>query len=129
MSCEPRQDAAAFSYGGLDRVFHERARLGMLTSLAAHPKGLSFGEVKQLCGLTDGNLSRHLKVLEEAGLVGIEKGYENNRPHTRCRLTSTGRERFLAYLAELERVLRDAAVASDDASADVTATYLDLKPA
>src|SRR5262249_53123917 len=57
---------APFAYEGLDRVIHEKARLGILTSLMAHPKGLAFADLKQLCGLTDGNLSRHLQVLEEA---------------------------------------------------------------
>ena len=64
---------APFSYDGLDRVIHEKARLGLMASLMAHPKGLAFADLKQLCGLTDGNLSRHLQVLEEAGLVAIEK--------------------------------------------------------
>ena len=83
----------------------------MLTSLIAHPKGLAFADLKQLCGLTDGNLSRHLQVLQEAGLVEITKGYEGNRPHTSCRLTKNGRRRFLEYLAVLERLVRDAAKA------------------
>src|SRR5512141_1635183 len=86
---------APFSYDGLDRVIHEKARLGLLTSLMAHPKGLAFGDLKQLCGLTDGNLSRHLQVLQEAGLVEITKSFENNRPQTTCRLTRSGRKRFL----------------------------------
>jgi DNA-binding transcriptional ArsR family regulator len=103
---------APFSYEGLDRVIHEKARLGVLTSLIAHPKGLAFADLKQLCGLTDGNLSRHLQVLQEAGLVEITKGYEGNRPHTRCRLTKNGRRRFLEYLAVLERLVRDAAKAA-----------------
>src|SRR5438309_1496763 len=60
---------APFAYEGLDRVIHERARLSVLTSLVSHPKGLSFVDLKELCALTDGNLSRHLKVLEEANLV------------------------------------------------------------
>jgi DNA-binding HxlR family transcriptional regulator len=81
---------APFSYDGLDRVIHEKARLGLLASLMAHPKGLAFADLKQLCGLTDGNLSRHLQVLQEAGLVEVTKGYEGNRPHTSCRLTKTG---------------------------------------
>ena len=71
-----------FAYDGLDRVIHEKARLSVLTSLVAHPKGLVFGDLKQMCGLTDGNLSRHLQVLEEAGLIAIEKGYDHNRPQT-----------------------------------------------
>ena len=78
-------DAARFGYDGLNRTIHERARLSLLTSLATHPKGLAFGDLKDLCGLTDGNLSRHIKVLHDAGLVDIKKGYENNRPHTHCK--------------------------------------------
>jgi DNA-binding HxlR family transcriptional regulator len=103
---------APFSFEGLDRVIHEKARLGVLTSLIAHPKGLAFADLKQLCGLTDGNLSRHLQVLQEAGLVEIIKGYAGNRPHTSCRLTRNGRRRFLNYLAVLERIVRDAAEAA-----------------
>ena len=103
---------APFSYEGLDRVMHEKARLGLLTSLMAHPRGLAFADLKQLCGLTDGNLSRHLQVLQEAGLVEVTKGYEGNRPHTSCRLTRAGRRRFLEYLAVLEGLVRDAARAA-----------------
>jgi DNA-binding transcriptional ArsR family regulator len=105
-------DSAPFSYEGLDRVMHEKARLGLLTSLMAHPKGLAFADLKQLCGLTDGNLSRHLQVLQEAGLVEVIKGYEGNRPHTSCRLTKSGRRRFLDYLGVLEGLVRDAAKAA-----------------
>ena len=103
---------APFSYDGLDRVIHEKARLGMLTSLMAHPKGLAFADLKQLCALTDGNLSRHLQVLQEAGLVDVTKGYEGNRPHTSCKLTKAGRKRFLDYLTVLEQLVRDAAKAA-----------------
>jgi DNA-binding HxlR family transcriptional regulator len=105
--------AGRFAYDGLDRIIHEKARLGVLTSLVAHPKGLGFGELKQFCGLTDGNLSRHLQVLHEAGLVAIEKGYDGNRPHTMCWLTPAGRRRFLDYLTVLEQIVRDAAEAVD----------------
>src|SRR4030088_906831 len=117
----PKTDtgSAPFSYDGLDRVMQEKARLGLLTSLMAHPKGLAFADLKQLCGLTDGNLSRHLGVLQEAGLVEVTKGYEGNRPHTSCRLTKIGRRRFLEYLAVLEGLVRAAAKAAgkDDAPA------------
>src|SRR6187455_2085145 len=106
------KSAGRFAYDGLDRVIHEKARLSVLTSLVAHPKGLAFADLKQLCGLTDGNLSRHLQVLQEAGLVELIKGYEGNRPHTSCRLTRAGRRRFLDYLAVLERLVRDAATAA-----------------
>jgi DNA-binding HxlR family transcriptional regulator len=112
--------AGRFAYDGLDRVIHEKARLGVLTSLVAHPKGLAFGDLKQLCGLTDGNLSRHLQVLHEAGLVAIEKGYEANRPHTVCRLTASGRRRFLDYLTVLEQIVRDAADAVENEPATST---------
>lgn len=100
-----------FAYEGLDRVIHERARLSVLTSLIAHPRGLAFGDLKQLCGLTDGNLSRHLQVLQEAKLVRLSKGFEHNRPQTVCRITAQGRARYLDYLAVLEQVVRDAASA------------------
>lgn len=111
-------DDAPFAYHGLERVIHEKARLGLLTSLMTHRKGLAFADLRQLCGLTDGNLSRHLQVLQEAGLVEVIKGYEGNRPHTRCRLTKAGRRRFLDYLAVLERLVRDAAkAAGKDAAA------------
>src|SRR5882724_9359882 len=92
------EPAGRFAYDGLERLIHEKARLSVLTSLVAHPKGLVFGELKRLCGLTDGNLSRHLSVLEEAGLLEIEKGYERNRPQTLCRVTTAGRQRYLDYL-------------------------------
>ena len=105
-------NSAPFSYDGLDRVIHEKARLGLLTSLMAYPKGLAFADLKQLCGLTDGNLSRHLQVLQESGVVEVTKGFEHKRPQTICRITPAGRERFLGYLAVLDQVVRDAAAAA-----------------
>ncbi len=103
-----------FAYEGLDRVIHERARLGVLTSLMAQPKGVVFGDLKRMCGLTDGNLSRHLQVLQEAGLVEIAKGFDRKRPQTVCLITESGRARYLEYLAVLEQVVRDAAAAKSD---------------
>jgi DNA-binding MarR family transcriptional regulator len=100
---------ARFAYEGLDRVIHERARLSVLTSLISNPKGLTFGDLKQLCALTDGNLSRHLQVLERAKMVEIKKGHDHNRPQTLCRITPSGRKRYLDYLSTLEQVVRDAA--------------------
>lgn len=97
-----------FAYDGLDRVIHEKARLGILTSLAAHPKGLSFNDLKQLCSLTDGNLSRHLQILVDAKLVTVEKGQKDNRPHTQCKISALGRRRLTDYVAVLETVLADA---------------------
>jgi DNA-binding MarR family transcriptional regulator len=98
-----------YAYEGLDRVIHERARLSLLTSLIANPKGLTFNNLKQLCSLSDGNLSRHLSVLEKAKLIEILKGHDRNRPQTVCRITASGRKRYLEYLATLEQVVRDAA--------------------
>ena len=112
MSKRKKQDQSGqpgrFAYEGLDRVLHEKARLGIMTSLVTRPEGLLFGDLKRLCALTDGNLSRHLDVLHDAGLVEVWKGFENRRPQTLCRLSPEGRQRFLAYLEELEQVIRDA---------------------
>lgn len=115
-----------FAYDGLDRVIHEKARLSVLTSLVAHPKGLVFGDLKQMCSLTDGNLSRHLAVLEEAGLIDIVKGYDHNRPQTVVRITQQGRRRYLDYLAVLEQVVRDAAGAAKAGAAPLS--FRGLKP-
>ena len=106
-----------FAYEGLDRAIHERARLSILTSLITNPKGVSFGDLKQLCSLTDGNLSRHLRVLERTKMVEIVKGTERNRPLTICRITPAGRKRYLEYLTTLEQVVRDAEKGSKDAPA------------
>ena len=104
---------APYAYDGLDRVIHEKARLGIMTSLVSRKKPIAFAELKRLCGLTDGNLSRHLQVLEEAGFVRIDKAFEGKRPLTTCQLTAEGRKRFLDYLAILEQVVKDAAEVSE----------------
>jgi DNA-binding transcriptional ArsR family regulator len=106
---EPAGRTGRFSYEGLDRVLHERARLSILASLAAHADGLLFNDLKQLCALTDGNLSRHLAVLSEAEMVEVWKGGTSRRPQTLYRLTAGGRQRFMEYIAVLERVVADAA--------------------
>ena len=109
---EPQENSGRFAYDGLERVMHEKARLGMLTSLMTHPEGLLFGDLKELCALTDGNLNRHLKVLQEAGLIEVWKGMNRNRPQTLCRITGEGRKRFLEYIETLEKVIADAADAA-----------------
>lgn len=106
---EPTKETGRFAYDGLARELHERARLGILTSLVANADGLLFTELKDLCSLTDGNLNRHIGVLKEAGLVEVWKGFQDNRPHTLCRITKVGRQKFLEYITELERVVQDAA--------------------
>jgi DNA-binding MarR family transcriptional regulator len=118
MTSKPAANEGRFAYEGLDRVIHERARLSVLTSLITNPKGVTFGDLKQLCSLTDGNLSRHLRVLESARMVEIVKGHDRNRPQTLCRITASGRRRYLEYLSTLEQVVMDAAkVARDDPAA------------
>ena len=117
MKPKPSSSEGRFAYEGLDRVIHERARLSILTSLVTNPKGLTFNDLKQLCALTDGNLSRHLTVLEKGKLIEIQKGHEHNRPLTVCRITSSGRKRYLEYLSTLEQVIRDAAKELKDESA------------
>ena len=82
--------------------------MGILTALATRPNGVVFVDLRALCSLTDGNLSRHVQVLQDAGLVEVWKGAEGGRPQTLIRLSASGREQFLAYLEELERVIRDA---------------------
>ena len=113
MNRDPKpDDSGRFAYEGLERLIHEKARLGIMTSLAAHPKGLLFNDLKELCALTDGNLSRHLQILQESGLVEIWKGVKNNRTQTLCCITEVGRKRFLEYVAVLESVIADAASAA-----------------
>jgi DNA-binding MarR family transcriptional regulator len=112
-----RSGEGRFAYEGLDRVIHERARLSVLTSLITNPRGVTFGDLKQLCSLTDGNLSRHLSVLETAKMVEIVKGHDRNRPQTVCRITPSGRKRYLEYLSTLEQVVRDAAKGTKEESA------------
>jgi DNA-binding MarR family transcriptional regulator len=124
-------DGGRFAYDGLERIIHEKARLGILTSLVAHPNGLLFNDLKDLCSLTDGNLSRHLQVLHEAGLVEVWKGLQKNRPQTLCRLTEEGRRRFLDYINVLESVVADALTAakSDKTSTSTSALADGLTPA
>ena len=107
-SGESQSRAGRFSYEGLERVMHEKARLGILASLAANPGGLLFNDLKEVCSLTDGNLSRHLAVLSEAGLVDVWKGTTGPRRQTMYRLTAGGRQRFAEYISVLEKVVADA---------------------
>ena len=114
MKTKNSKSSAPFAYEGLDRVIHERARLSVLTSLITHPSGLTFVELKQFCGLTDGNLARHLQVLEEDGMIRISKKEDGGRAQTIARVTAGGRKRYLEYLTILEQVVRDAASVQPD---------------
>ena len=110
-----RTSEGRYAYPNLDLVIHERARLSMMTSLVAHPKGLRFSDLKRLCNLTDGNLSRHLQFLASENLVSISKNYEDSRPQTWCRLTADGKRRYVRYLAVLEQIVEDSAPRSKSA--------------
>jgi DNA-binding transcriptional ArsR family regulator len=104
-------DAMSNPYSALERLFHEPSRLAIMSSLGGAVDGLTFSELKQQCDLTDGNLSRHLKTLEEGGAVRVKKRFVGARPQTRVFLTAAGRAGFLAYLKALEEVLQNAATA------------------
>jgi DNA-binding MarR family transcriptional regulator len=95
-----------FAYEGLDRIFHERGRLAVCTCLVANGEGLSFTALAEACGLTDGNLNRHLHALAETGIVRLSRTRGRGRPTTLVSITKPGRARFLAYIDELEVVIR-----------------------
>lgn len=92
----------------LDRVFHEKARLGIMTSIIGSPEGMNFIELKQLCDLTDGNLNRHLKVLVDTGVLSVKKTGQGRNTNSLYRLTAKGRRAFERYLSALETILNTA---------------------
>jgi DNA-binding HxlR family transcriptional regulator len=89
----------------LDRLIHERIRLGIVSALAVNDS-LSFNDLKQLLRTTDGNLSVHARKLEEAGYVACTKSFDGRVPHTEYRLTATGRRVLEKYLAHMEALIR-----------------------
>jgi DNA-binding MarR family transcriptional regulator len=91
----------------LDRVIHEKGRLPIMSLLAATPE-LSFTELRDTLKMTDGNLSLHIKTLQEAGFISVTKSYQNQRPLTTCALTPTGRRAFANYIDLLEQIVRQA---------------------
>ncbi len=91
----------------LDRVIHEKGRLAIMSMLAATPE-LSFTELRDALAMTDGNLTSHMRTLQEAGYVSVAKSYENNRPLTTCSLTPAGKKAFANYIDLLEQVLQQA---------------------
>lgn len=107
-------ETGRYAFEGLDRLIHERARLGVMTCLMTTPEGLLFPELKSLCDLTDGNLSRHLKMLADAGLVELQKSGAGRHGQTRVMITSQGQQQFLDYLAELKSVVHDAESAAQE---------------
>jgi DNA-binding MarR family transcriptional regulator len=90
---------------GLDRLIHERVRLGIVSALAVN-SALSFNELKGLLAVTDGNLSAHARKLEDAGYLECNKGYDGRVPRTEYRLTPEGRSALRDYLAHMEALIR-----------------------
>lgn len=91
----------------LDRVIHEKGRLAIMSMLAASPE-LSFTDLREMLQMTDGNLTTHIRTLQEAGYVSVAKSFRNNRRLTTVAMTGAGRTAFSGYLALLERIVRDA---------------------
>jgi len=89
----------------LDRVIHEKGRLAIMSMLAASPE-LSFTDMRDALNMTDGNLTTHIRTLQEAGYVSITKSFRNNRPLTTCSLTQTGRKAFASYINLLEQIIQ-----------------------
>jgi DNA-binding MarR family transcriptional regulator len=89
----------------LDRLIHEKGRLAIMSLLAASPE-LSFTELRDTLGMTDGNLTTHIRTLQEAGYVSVAKTYQNNRPLTTCLLTTKGRKAFAEYINLLEKIVQ-----------------------
>ncbi len=89
----------------LDRVIHEKGRLAIMSMLAASPE-LSFTELRDTLGMTDGNLTTHIRTLQEAGYVSVAKTYQNNRPLTTCSLTAKGRKAFTEHINLLEKIVQ-----------------------
>ena len=97
---------APFACEGLDKLFHERGRLAVCTCLIANAGATRFTALQDACGLTDGNLNRHLHALAETGIVALERVRAGSRFVTTVRITADGKARFLAYIDELEAIVR-----------------------
>ncbi|MGA8493589.1 MAG: transcriptional regulator [Terriglobales bacterium] len=89
----------------LDRVIHEKGRLAIMSMLAASPE-LSFTELRDALAMTDGNLTTHIRALQEAGYVSVAKSFQNRRPLTTCSLTAAGRKAFTEYINLLEQIVQ-----------------------
>jgi len=89
----------------IDRVIHEKGRLAIMSMLAASPV-LSFTEMRDALNMTDGNLTTHIRTLQETGYVSVTKSFQNNRPLTTCSLTAEGKKAFTSYIDLLEQIIR-----------------------
>ncbi len=89
----------------IDRVIHEKGRLAIMSMLAASPE-LSFTELREALEMTDGNLTTHIRTLQEAGYVSVTKSFQNKRPLTTCAMTPQGKKAFANYINLLERIVQ-----------------------
>ncbi|MCU0787560.1 MAG: transcriptional regulator [Verrucomicrobia bacterium] len=89
----------------LNRVIHEKGRLAIMSMLAASPE-LAFTDLRDALGMTDGNLTTHIRTLQEAGYVAVTKSFSNKRPLTTCSLTPDGRQAFAEHVDLLEQIVR-----------------------
>lgn len=89
----------------IDRVIHEKGRLGIMSLLAASPE-LAFTDLRDALNMTDGNVTTHIRTLQEAGYVAVAKAYQNNRPLTTCSLTAQGKKAFADYITLLEQIVQ-----------------------
>jgi DNA-binding MarR family transcriptional regulator len=92
------------TFQNLDRVIHETGRMAIMSLLAAHPD-VSFTEIRDTLNMTDGNLSVHIKTLQQAGYVAVTKSVENRRSRTTCALTGPGRRAFTGYIESLAKIV------------------------
>lgn len=95
-------------FSSLERVFHEPSRFAIASALLEQNDGLTFSQLKVMCGLTDGNLSGHLQALERSGAIQIAKSFADRKPKTTVHYTSDGRDQFLHYLSSLETAVKHA---------------------
>ena len=93
----------------LDRLIHEKGRLAIMSMLAASPE-LSFTELRDTLNMTDGNLTTHIRTLQEAGYVSVTKSFQNNRPLTTCSVTSSGKKAFTNYINVLEQIIQQSKI-------------------
>ncbi len=93
-------------YLQLDRVIHEKGRLAIMSMLAASPE-LSFTELRDTLSMTDGNLTTHIRALQQEGYIAVAKSFQNRRPLTTCSLTTAGRKAFADYVAVLAKIVQE----------------------
>ncbi len=93
------------TFSQLNKTIHEKGRMAIMSALAANPE-MSFKELKESLGMTDGNVSVHIRTLQQAGYVIVSKTFVNNRPHTTYRMTSEGLKAFNEYIDLLEEIVR-----------------------